>query len=149
MQRLQAAGTHWKILNPLLIILLMAVPLYCARDVQKLDEFDSPSFAIPACVVALVLLPAIEIAWLYFSKAPFKMPAWGRSPFGSDDPLQTLFIGTWCAFAAFLSALLLVPRFGSDYIWTAAIWGCVFVGFFIAQLIAHRVFRTRIENSRN
>src|ERR1700724_2539310 len=81
MQRLQAAGTHWKILNPLLIILLMAVPLYCARDVQKLDEFDSPSFAIPACIVALVLLPAIEIAWLCFSKAPLKMPAWDRSPF--------------------------------------------------------------------
>jgi hypothetical protein len=141
---LQNPGTHWKVINGLLMVLFAGVPFLADTP----GGVDTPSFAIKACVAAIVLLPAATIAWLYFQKSPFKVPGWDKSPFNSRDPLQGVFLGPWFGFAIFMGALLQVPRWGNDYLWTAAIAGCVFLGFFVARILAYRIFRGRIESSR-
>ena len=137
----KSPGTHWTIINVFLILVFTASGFLG----DKPTEFDSARFGIIFCAVVIVVIPAWTIAWLYFSKAELKTPAWNRCPFGSGDPLQTMFIGTWCGFAGFVSALAQLPRFSGRFIWTVAICGCVFLAFVIGRIVAYRLFRDRIR----
>jgi hypothetical protein len=143
----QAPGRHWKLINALLILFFL-LPSLLIEPSDDPGDYDSANFEILLCIAALVLIPVGQLAWLHRSKFPLIVPAWDRYPFGSRDPLQTSFIGTWCAFAVFASAILLIARFGRRYTWTAAFLGCVFLGSFLAHIVACRVFRSRIQDPR-
>jgi hypothetical protein len=91
-----------------------------------------------------VLVPLVTIMWLHFVKVPLRAPAWNRSPFGSSDPLQPVFLGPWWGFAALLGVSSLVLRFGMAYVWTAVGWGGVFVGCLITRFLVFRLYRDRI-----
>ena len=141
MSSFESAGKHWRVINALLILSFVAVELLPGTPV----EFDTPMVGLVACITAIVGLPLTTIAWLYSSKSDFKMPAWDRSPFRSDDPLQKGFIVTWCAFAAFVAGVVHTLRVGERYFPTVAALGCVFVALLLSKFVAYRVFRRRLK----
>lgn len=133
-------------INALLVILFFATNAFIEADKP---ESDSATVGLIGSVIGIIVLPLGTMIWLYFSKSEFRMPAWDRSPFGSADPLQSLFICTWCTLAVFVALLVRILHWGQGYFWTAIVSGSVFIGLFVTRLLAHRVFGSRIESSRD
>ena len=136
-----ASGRFWTGVN-VTLVLICATSGYADRSPVKLGGAVQSSFF---CAAALVLIPAIAIGALRFSKRDyFRKPAWNRFPFRSDDPPQTLFLSTWWTFGIFIGELFRLVESGLAYFWTAAMWGSIFVGFLIGQTLAYRLYHKRI-----
>lgn len=136
-------GAHWKVINGFLILLFLGSGFLPGKP----EEFDTARVGVTAFAVAIVLIPVTTVIWFYFTNAELRTAAWDRCPFGSRDPLQTLFICSWCALAAFVSALCQIPRFGTQYGWTAMGYGGIFLGILIGRIVIYRIFADRITTA--
>src|SRR5438270_9826042 len=94
-ERFQQPGAHWKLINGL-VILGFALSGFFAPEPL---EFDNARYGITFCTIVVIIIPPSMIIWLNFTKSDLRRPTWDRCPFGSRDPLQLVFVGTWCALA--------------------------------------------------
>jgi hypothetical protein len=143
--RLFAAGPVWMLFNALLILLSVWAG-YAEMSPSKLQH-TNPDLILCVCIV--ILLPLFVIGTLHLSKADrLRRPSLNRFPLNwSGDPLQALFISTLCCLGLFIGSLSRVIDSGALGFWTVAFYCSLFFGLLTGQLVAYRLYRSRIEGN--
>ena len=144
-KRLLGNSRVWLAFNILLIPLSVWTG-YKGMVSPRVSE-TSPDFTL--CVVILIMLPLFVIASVRFAEiCRFRRPTWDRFPLNwLSDPLQALFISSWCLFGILLGSLFRLNQFGMSGIWAVAIYGSTFVGLLIGQAFVYWLHRDQIGDS--
>jgi formate hydrogenlyase subunit 3/multisubunit Na+/H+ antiporter MnhD subunit len=100
------------------------------------------------CITILIMAPLFVTVTLYQAKpGSLVSPSWKRSPLRwTGDPLQAIFVSTWCALGLFVGSSLRAYTQHSGF-WMAASFGSIFVGFLLGQLIVFCRYRHEIRRS--
>jgi amino acid transporter len=114
------------------------------------DRLSHKNPDIVACAVVFVMATIFAVASVNLAKdCSLIQPSWSRSPFRWDrDPLQALFVSTWCALGLFLGSL---SRYTMQYsgFWVAAAFGSIFIGLLLGQTIVFCRYRHEIQRSKS
>jgi hypothetical protein len=132
----------WKVVNSVLVLLSLGAG-YTETDPRILSQ-SNPELAY--CVTILIMTPIFVVGTVYQAKAGSLIrPSWRRSPLRwSGDPLQAIFVSTWCALGLFVGSLFRAYRQHFGF-WMAASFGSIFIGLLLGQLIIFFIYRHQVD----
>jgi hypothetical protein len=124
----------WIAVNTAFVLLSFSTG-YVETAPERLSQMNPD---IWACVSAFVVFAIFPVASVYFAKdCRLISPSWNRSPFSwNGDPLQAIFVTTWCVLGLFLGSLFRSTAQLSGF-WLAASFGSIFLGMLLGQLIVY------------
>lgn len=128
---------------------LILLGLWTGSGETFLDTLSVARSGIIVCVSIVILVPAFVIGSVSLAATEhFQTPGWSRFPLNwSKDPLQALFIMTWCTLAAVLGGLSRLGSSGSGGVWSIAAYVSLLFGLLMGQAMVYRIFRGRISHS--
>lgn len=139
------SGRIWIIFNVMLVTLSVWTG-YAEMSPTRLDR-TNPDIVL--CIAVLVGALTLAIGTVHLAKVRhLRRPKWDRLPFNWwTDPLQALFVVTWCSLGCVIGSLFRVGGSGAIGIWTVVVFSSVFIGLLIGQVLAYRLYRNRIGDS--
>lgn len=134
--------TVWFILNLTLIVL----SFWTGYQEMTLDNLRGMNPDAVFCLLLLVITPLFVLGALGVAATErFQKPSFSRFPLNwRGDPLQAIFVTTWCFLGLFVGNALHLGKAGRVGFWLMASSGSVFVGLLIGRLLAFYVYRHRI-----
>ncbi len=104
-----------------------------------------PVLNLGFCVGILVFIPLFAIGTIHLAKAHhFLKPKWNRCPFNWwSDPLQALFVTTWCSFGMLVGSLFRFRTSDRASMWTVMAYVSIFVGFALGRTIVNLMYPKR------
>jgi hypothetical protein len=132
----------WIAVNSLLVVLSL-VTGYGETAPETLSH-KNPDLV--GCVVVFVMATIVAVASVNLAKdCRLIQPSWSRCPFRWDrDPLQALFVTSWCALGLFIGSLFRYSVQSSGF-WVAAAFGSIFIGLLLGQIIVFLRYRHEIQ----
>jgi membrane protein YdbS with pleckstrin-like domain len=132
----------WTVVNSVLVLLSLAAG-YAETAPETLSQ-KNPD--IVACGVVFVMAVIVTVASVNLAEnCCLIRPSWSRSPFRWDrDPLQAIFVTTWCTLGLFLGSLFRYTIQCSGF-WVSAAFGSIFLGLVVGQLIVFCRYRRDIQ----
>jgi hypothetical protein len=136
------SGRFWIAFNVILVGLSVWTG-YAQMDPAELQR-TNPDLIF--CIAVFVGAFIVAVGSVHLAKSVrLRRPKWNRLPFNWwSDPLQSLFIFTWCSLALVIGSVIRVRGSGTVGAWTVIMFGSVFVGLLAGQAVAYRLYRNRI-----